>query len=331
MYTTCGHYNSSKAGCSQCGLRRSWAEVVKGEQQTCSTTPPSQSKEEIKAMEAALAGRPDNVDLFGKVRATLEERLQHARKEARDSKPLDQRLEGCRGALQRASKAKQVAIAQQQAAQAAFEKVEADESRIRAELAELEKQAHSQTTQPTCLQTISCKAAPLSAAVTEISRHIPETEASIISTCVWDCDDEHLDLGTPDDVLLDTPQTRLRRRCAGNAPYGQTSRRWESHGSDGKHSRMTPMTVVSANVAALDRKAERAAARAGLCQGQRAEELERMFDDAGADVISLQEHRLQTTGQRCGGLFQQVYSSASPYGTLGVALWFRRSPFKKFD
>ena len=69
-----------------------------------------------------LAALPDNVDLLGKVRARLEERLQHARKEARDSKPLDQRLEGCRGALQRASKVKQAAIAQQQAAQAAFEK-----------------------------------------------------------------------------------------------------------------------------------------------------------------------------------------------------------------
>ena len=30
MCTTCVHYNSSKAACSQCGLRRSWAEVVKG-------------------------------------------------------------------------------------------------------------------------------------------------------------------------------------------------------------------------------------------------------------------------------------------------------------
>ena len=31
-----------------------------------------------------------------------------------------------------------------------------------------------------------------------------------------------------------------------------------------------------------------------------------MFDDVGADVIALQEHGLQTTGQRCGGLFQQA-------------------------
>ena len=81
------------AVCSQCGLRRSWVEVVKGMQHTNSTTLPSQPKEEIKALEAALAALPDNVDIFGKVRATLEGRLQHARKEARDSKPLDQRLE----------------------------------------------------------------------------------------------------------------------------------------------------------------------------------------------------------------------------------------------
>ena len=91
------------------------------------------------------------------------------------------------------------------------------------------------------------------------------------------------------------------------------------------------MAVVSANIATLDPKAERAGARAGLRQGQRAEELERMFDDAGADVIALQEQRLQTTGQICGGLFQQVYSSASPQGTLGVALWFPRSRFKQFE
>ena len=113
------------------------------------------------------------------------------------------------------------------------------------------------------------------------------------------------------------PQARLRRRCAGNAPFGQTSHQSKtlfgcadgSHGSDRKHSRMTPMTVVSANTATLDPKADRAAARAGLRQGQRVEELERMFDDAGADVIALQEHLLQTTGQRCGGLFQCVYSA----------------------
>ena len=67
------------------------------------------------------------------------------------------------------------------------------------------------------------------------------------------------------------------------------------------------MTVVSANIATLDPKAER---------GQRAEELERMFDDAGTDVIALEEHRLQTFGQRYG-LFQQVYSSASPQGEAG--------------
>ena len=65
MCTMCGHCNSSKAACSQCGLRRSWAEVVKGVQQTNSTTPPSQPKEEIKALEAALAALPDNVDIFG--------------------------------------------------------------------------------------------------------------------------------------------------------------------------------------------------------------------------------------------------------------------------
>ena len=152
---------------------------------------------------------------------------------------LDQRLEGCRGAIQRASKAKQAANAQQQAAQAAFEKAETDESRIRAELAELEKRALSQTTQPTCLQTISCKAAPLRAAVTELSRQMPATGASPIqtaldgllsliaqaaekasraeaegsATCVWDCDDEDLDLDTPDDVLLDT----VKRGSEGDA------------------------------------------------------------------------------------------------------------------
>ena len=87
------------------------------------------------------------------------------------------------------------------------------------------------------------------------------------------------------------------------------------------------MILVSANIATLVPKAERAAARAGLRQGQRTEELERMFDDAGADVIALQEHRLQTTGQRCGGLF----SSATPQGTFDVAIWFRRSRFKQFE
>ena len=241
---TCGHYNSSKAASSQCGLRRSWAEVVKGVQQTSSSTPPSQPKEGLKALEAALAALPDNVELFGKVRAPLEERLQHARKEARDSKPLDQRLGGCRGALQRASKAKQAAIAQQQAAPAAFEKVEADESRIRAELAELEKQALSQTTQPTCLQTIStqcCGDRTLSAHANDRSfYHSSRTRWSSLPHCSSSGESitcrggglRHLRLGLRRRRfgLRHTRrrssrhrQTRLRRRCAGNASYGQTS------------------------------------------------------------------------------------------------------------
>ena len=85
MCTTCVHHNSSKAACSQCGVRSSWAEVVKGVQQTNSATPPSLPNEEIKALEAALAAPPDNVDLCGKVRAPLEERLQHARKKRRET------------------------------------------------------------------------------------------------------------------------------------------------------------------------------------------------------------------------------------------------------
>ena len=230
MCATCGHYNSSKAACSQGGLTRSWAEVVKGVQQTNCTSPPSQPKEEIKELEAALAALPVNVDLFGKVRAPLEERVQHARKEARDSKRLDQRLEGCRGALQRASKAKQAAIAREQGAQAAFEKAEADESRFRAERAELEKQALSQTTRPTC------KAAPLSAAVTELSSHMQATDASTIPTALGiTCRGggfRHLRLGLrrrrfgPRHTRRRSsrhPQERLRRRCAGSAPYSQTS------------------------------------------------------------------------------------------------------------
>ena len=139
MRTTCGHYNSSKAACSQCGLMRSWAEVVKGVQQTCSTTRPSQPKEEIKALEAALAALPDNVDLFGKVRAPRQQTLG----------PTPPRMP--RRPSTRFQGKKKLLVAQQQAAQAAFGKAEADESRIRAELAELEQQALSQTTQPTCL------------------------------------------------------------------------------------------------------------------------------------------------------------------------------------
>ena len=160
-------------GCvqSECGLRRSWAEVVKGVQQTNSSTPPSQPMEEIKALEAALGAVPDNVELFGKYVFSWRGGLNTPAKLRETANPWINVS---------ASKAKQASIAQQQVAQAAFEKAEADESRIRAELAELEKQALSQTTQLTCLQTISCKAAQLSAAVTELSRHVPATEASTI-------------------------------------------------------------------------------------------------------------------------------------------------------
>ena len=75
--------------------------------------------------------------------------------------------------------------------------------------------------------------------MTELSRHMPATEASTIqtaldgllslifqaaekasraeaegsATCVWDCGDEDLELDTPDDVLLDT----LKRGSEGDA------------------------------------------------------------------------------------------------------------------
>ena len=49
----------------------------------------------VTALEAALAALPDNADIFGKVRAPLEERLQHARKDAaslwiRDAKAAEE-------------------------------------------------------------------------------------------------------------------------------------------------------------------------------------------------------------------------------------------------
>ena len=124
-------------------------------------------------------------------------------------------------------------------------------------------------------------------------------------SATWDCHDEDLNFDLPDDVLLDTlkrgsegdaqemlraVRRRIRAKQCSDVPMGGGG----SHCCDGKHSGMTPMTVVSAPTATLDPRAERAAARAGSRQGQRAEELECMFDDAGADVIAL-EHRLQTS------------------------------------
>ena len=44
-------------------------------------------------------------------------------------------------------------------------------------------------------------------------RRASRTEAEASSTRVWDCDDEDLDLETPDDVLLDT----LKRGSEGDA------------------------------------------------------------------------------------------------------------------
>ena len=68
---------------------------------------------------------------------------------------------------------------------------------------------------------------------------------------------------------------------------------------------MKQLSLVTANIATMDPKAERAAGRAGRCQGQRAEELERLFDQAGADLVAVQEHRLQLTGQRSGAIYDQ--------------------------
>ena len=90
--------------------------------------------------------------------------------------------------------------------------------------------------------------------MTELSRHMPASEASAIqialdgllsliaqaaerasraeaegtATRAWDCDDEDLDMDTPDDVLLETPTTRHRKRRARNVPCGQTSNQIEN-------------------------------------------------------------------------------------------------------
>ena len=304
MCTTCVHHNSSKAACSQCGVRSSWAEVVKGVQQTNSATPPSLPNEEIKALEAALAAPPDNVDLCGKVRAPLEERLQHARKKRRETANpwinVSKDVEAPFNALPRQSRLRLHSNKQHKR-----RSKKPKRTNLVFEKKELEKQALSQTAQPTCSQTTSCKAAPLSAAVTELSRHMPASEASAIqialdgllsliaqaaerasraeaegtATRAWDCDDEDLDMDTPDDVLLKTPTTRHRKTTRKKCSV------WSDVESDRKSVqkcrwgvlRMTPMTVVSANIATLDPKAERAAAREGLHQGQQAEELERLM------------------------------------------------------
>ena len=253
MCTTCGHHNSSKAACSQCGVRSSWAEVVKGVQQTNSATPPSLPNEEIKALEAALAAPPDNVDLCGKVRAPLEgEASTRSQKKARDSKPLDQRLEGCRGALQRASKAKQAAIAQQQAAQEAFEEAEADESRIREERAReagtfanrpanmlTDHILQSSTTQRCGDRTFPSHASVRSICNTDCSRrsplpHCPSSGESITcrggryrNTCLG-LRRRRFGHGHTRRRSSRNSQTRHRKRRARNVPCGQTSNQIEN-------------------------------------------------------------------------------------------------------
>ena len=106
MCITCGHYNSSKAACSQCGLRRSWAEVVKRVQQTNSATPPSQPQGRI-SLGKSVHHWKKGFNTPAK-RHTANLRI-------RDSQVAEE-------PFLRASKAKQ------QAAQAAFEKAEADKA-----------------------------------------------------------------------------------------------------------------------------------------------------------------------------------------------------------
>ena len=144
---------------------------------------------------------------------------------------------------------KELLVAQQQAAQTAFGKAEADESRIRAELAELEQQALSQTTQPTCLsdhllqsgsteccgdRTLPSHASDRSICHTNRSRwsSLPHCPSSVESITCRGGGFRHLRLGLrrrrfgpryTRRRLSRHNQARLKRRCAGNAPYGQTS------------------------------------------------------------------------------------------------------------
>ena len=82
---------------------------------------------QIKAVESALEQLPDT-EVFSVARGTLMSQREELKKKIMNAKPLAARIEGCRGALERAQRRRQIALEALQLAQAAFK--EADEAAI---------------------------------------------------------------------------------------------------------------------------------------------------------------------------------------------------------
>ena len=194
-----GHYNSSKAACSQCGLKRSWAEVLKGVQQTNSTTPPSQPKEEIKALGGSTCCTTRQCRSLWKSTCSSGGKT--------STRPQRGARQQTFGSTSRRMQRHPTARFQ---GKASFEcSATSTTSGIRksggGRVSFSSRTCRTRETGTFANRTANLLADHLlqsgsPSAAEKASR--TETEGS--ATCVWDCDDEDLDLDIPDDVVLDT-------------------------------------------------------------------------------------------------------------------------------
>ena len=131
----------------------STAKQINGDDQNGDSKSRAEYASQIKSIESALAQLQD-IEEFSDVRASLKIQMETAKQKIISSRPLSARLTGCRGAVERAQKRRQTAVAALELAQAAFKEADDSASKKETELKSLEAEAGPNKDGQTCLEVL---------------------------------------------------------------------------------------------------------------------------------------------------------------------------------
>ena len=153
-------------------------------------TPPSASPptravilEEVKQLEAAIAAVA--APGMAGVRADLQQQLAAKRKQLQDLKPLGQRLDGTRAALERATKRRLQAEEAQRLADAALQKALSEEETLKKDLQELEAAVGPDGMQETSLAALGVQ---MAAAVDQLKNLNDTVDENVIKDAQQECE-----------------------------------------------------------------------------------------------------------------------------------------------
>ncbi|CAK0793594.1 unnamed protein product [Prorocentrum cordatum] len=180
----CSWWNTAdKKKCAQCGCKKTWAQVATGhvnvknghidhpvrneistlsgqvanmssQQSLLPQSQPGADNAEVKQVDAALANLPPGPE-YASARAELTKAAQAARMKIVKSKPLGAQLDSCKGALDRRTKRISEIDAMADKLQLARATATQEQERLQAELAELQKNAAQQPSQPNSIEAMT--------------------------------------------------------------------------------------------------------------------------------------------------------------------------------